>query len=118
MSGAPVSAPSPSSPPTPRSCPGGQPGPHKIQGIGAGFVPGVLNTSIYDEVVTVPTDDAFATARRLAREEGILVGISGGANVWAAIELARRPESAGKTIVTFLCDTGERYLSTPLFDEG
>ncbi|WP_217920792.1 cysteine synthase A [Miltoncostaea oceani] len=97
---------------------GGQPGPHKIQGIGAGFVPGVLNTSVYDEVVTVPTDDAFATARRLAREEGILVGISAGANVWAAIELARRPENAGKTIVTFLCDTGERYLSTPLFDEA
>ncbi len=97
---------------------GGQPGPHKIQGIGAGFVPGVLNTSIYDEVLTVPTDDAFATARRLAREEGILAGISAGANVWAAMELARRPESAGKTIVTFLCDTGERYLSTPLFDEA
>ena len=97
---------------------GGQPGPHKIQGIGAGFVPGVLNTEVYDEVITCTADDAFATARRLAREEGILVGISAGANVWAALELARRPESAGTTIVTFLCDTGERYLTTPLFDEG
>jgi cysteine synthase A len=97
---------------------GGAPGPHKIQGIGAGFVPGVLNTSIYDEVVTCGADDAFAMARRLAHEEGILVGISGGANVWAALELARRPENAGLTVVTFLCDTGERYLSTPLFDEA
>ncbi len=97
---------------------GGTPGPHKIQGIGAGFVPGVLNTEVYDEVVTCSSDDAFATARRLAREEGILVGISAGANVWAALELARRPENAGKVIVTFLCDTGERYLTTPLFDEG
>ena len=97
---------------------GGAPGPHKIQGIGAGFVPGVLNTAIYDEVVTCTADDAFAMARRLAREEGILVGISGGANVWAACELARRPENAGLTVVTFLCDTGERYLSTPLFDEA
>jgi cysteine synthase A len=97
---------------------GGTPGPHKIQGIGAGFVPGVLNTSIYDEVLTVDADDAFAMARRLAREEGILVGISAGANVHAALEVAKRPESAGKVIVTFLCDTGERYLTTPLFDEG
>ena len=97
---------------------GGAPGPHKIQGIGAGFVPGVLNTAIYDEVLTCTAEDAFAMARRLAREEGILVGISGGANVWAASELARRPENSGRTIVTFLCDTGERYLSTPLFDEG
>ncbi|HTI35121.1 MAG TPA: cysteine synthase A [Miltoncostaea sp.] len=97
---------------------GGTPGPHKIQGIGAGFVPGVLNTSIYDEVLTVDADDAFAMARRLAREEGILVGISAGANVHAAVEVARRPENAGKVIVTFLCDTGERYLTTPLFDEG
>ena len=97
---------------------GGAPGPHKIQGLGAGFVPGVLNTAIYDEVVTCTADDAFAMARRLAREEGILVGISGGANVWAACELARRPENAGLTVVTFLCDTGERYLSTPLFDEA
>jgi cysteine synthase A len=97
---------------------GGAPGPHKIQGIGAGFVPGVLNTDAYDEVVTCTADDAFATARRVAREEGILVGISAGANVWAALELAQRPENAGKTIVTFLCDTGERYLTTPLFDDA
>jgi len=96
---------------------GGVPGPHKIQGIGAGFIPGVLNTSVYDEVITCTADDAFAMARRLAREEGILLGISSGANVWASLEVARRPESAGLTIVTFLCDTGERYLTTPLFDE-
>jgi cysteine synthase A len=97
---------------------GGTPGPHKIQGIGAGFIPGVLNTSVYDEVLTVDADDAFGMARRLAREEGILVGISAGANVHAALEVARRPENAGKVIVTFLCDTGERYLTTPLYDEG
>jgi cysteine synthase A len=97
---------------------GGQPGPHKIQGIGAGFVPRVLNTEVYDEVITCTADDAFATSRRLAREEGILCGISAGANVWAALELARRPESAGKLIVTFLCDTGERYLTTPLFEDA
>ena len=97
---------------------GGSPGPHKIQGIGAGFIPGVLNTSVYDEVLTVDADDAFAMARRLAREEGILCGNSAGANVHAALEVARRPENAGKVIVTFLCDTGERYLTTPLFDEG
>ena len=96
---------------------GGAPGPHRIQGIGAGFVPDVLNTEVYDEVITCSADDAFAMARRLAREEGILVGISAGANVWAALQVAARPESAGKTIVTFLCDTGERYLSTPLFAE-
>ncbi len=97
---------------------GGQPGPHKIQGIGAGFVPGVLDTDSYDEVIVCEADDAFEMARRMAREEGILVGISAGANVWAALEVARRPESAGKTIVTFLCDTGERYLTTPLFADA
>ena len=97
---------------------GGQPGPHKIQGIGAGFVPGVLDTSVYEEVIACTADDAFAMSRRLAREEGILLGISSGANVWAALEVARRPESAGMTIVTFLCDTGERYLTTPLFAEA
>jgi cysteine synthase len=97
---------------------GGQPGPHKIQGIGAGFVPGVLNTHAYDEVITCRVEDAYATSRQLARGEGILVGISAGANVWAALEVARRPENAGKTIVTILCDTGERYLSTPLFGEA
>jgi cysteine synthase len=97
---------------------GGQPGPHRIQGIGAGFVPDVLDTDAYDEVVRVSSDDAFATTRRLAREEGILAGISSGANVWATLEVARRPENAGKTLVTFLCDTGERYLTTPLFGDG
>ena len=96
---------------------GGAPGPHKIQGIGAGFVPEILNTSIYDEVLTVANEDALTVARRLATEEGILVGISAGANVWAALQIAKRPESLGKTIVTFLCDTGERYLSTALFAE-
>jgi len=94
---------------------GGEPGPHKIQGIGAGFVPGVLNRDIIDEVLRVTNDEAFAAARRLARTEGILAGISAGANVHAAAAVARRPENAGKTIVTILCDTGERYLSTPLF---
>ena len=94
---------------------GGAPGPHKIQGIGAGFVPEILNTSVYDEIITVENEDALAVARRLATEEGILVGISAGANVWAALQIAKRPESMGKTIVTFLCDTGERYLSTALF---
>jgi cysteine synthase len=97
---------------------GGAPGPHKIQGIGAGFVPGVLDTDAYGEVMVCEADDAFEMARRLAREEGILVGISAGANVWASLEVARRPESAGKTIVTFLCDTGERYLTTPLFADA
>ena len=97
---------------------GGEPGPHAIQGIGAGFVPAVLNTEIYDEVLTCRADDAFATSRRLAVEEGILVGISAGANAWAALEVARRPENAGRTVVTFLCDTGERYLTTPLFTGG
>ncbi len=94
---------------------GGKPGPHKIQGTGAGFVPQILNTKIYDEVIRVTDADAIATARRLAREEGMLVGISAGANVWAALQLAARAEFAGKTIVTFGCDTGERYLSNPVF---
>ena len=90
-------------------------GPHRIQGIGAGFVPKVLDTAVYDEVLTVGGDDAFAVTRDLARTEGLLVGISAGANVWAAGEIARRPEMKGKVVVTILCDTGERYLSTPLF---
>ena len=96
---------------------GGRPGPHKIQGIGAGFVPDVLNTKIIDEIITVKAEDAFETSRRLAKEEGILCGISAGANVWAAVQVAKRPENSGKTIVTIICDTGERYLSTPLFQE-
>ncbi len=96
---------------------GGKPGPHKIQGIGAGFVPKVLDTKLYDEIIQVTNEDAFKIAKRLAREEGILVGISAGANVFASMELAKRPENKGKTIVTILCDTGERYLSTPLFTE-
>jgi cysteine synthase A len=93
---------------------GGKPGPHKIQGIGAGFIPAVLNTGIIDEIVTVTNDNAFAMARRLAREEGILCGISSGANCWAALEVARRPENSGKRLLFVVCDTGERYLSTPL----
>ena len=93
---------------------GGKPGPHKIQGIGAGFVPDILRTHLIDEIITCTNDDAFATARALARQEGILVGISAGANAWAALQVARRPENGGKVIVTILCDTGERYLSTPL----
>lgn len=95
----------------------GTAGSHKIQGIGAGFVPDVLNTSIYDEIVTVSNNDAFATGRLIGRKEGVLVGISSGAAAWAAIELAKRPENEGKTIVALLPDTGDRYLSTPLFAE-
>ena len=95
----------------------GTPGSHKIQGIGAGFVPQVLDTGIYDEILTVENDDAFATGRELARTEGLLAGISSGAALWAATELARRPENVGKNIVVILPDTGERYLSTPLFSD-
>ncbi len=96
---------------------GGTPGPHKIQGIGAGFVPAILDTEIYGEVIKVSNDDAINTAKMLARHEGLLVGISAGANVYAAMEMGKRPENQGKTIVTILCDTGERYLSTALFSE-
>lgn len=95
----------------------GTAGPHKIQGIGAGFVPAVLDTAVYDEVIPVENEDAFAAGRRVGRKEGVLVGISSGAAVWAAIELAKRPENKGKTIVALLPDTGDRYLSTPLFAE-
>lgn len=96
---------------------GGQPGPHRIQGIGAGFVPKVLNTDIYDEIIQVENEDAFAGARKLAKSEGILVGISSGAAFHAGLEVARRPENAGKKILIFLMDTGERYLSTGIFNE-
>ena len=96
---------------------GGQPGPHKIQGIGAGFVPDVLNPNIIDEIITVKNDDAMATGRELAKTEGLLIGISCGAAVWAATQVARRPENKGKVIVVILPDTGERYLSTALFTE-
>ena len=95
----------------------GRGGAHKIQGIGAGFVPEVLNTGIYDEIITVTNEDAFETGRLLGRSEGVLCGISSGAALWAAIEVAKRPESAGKTIVALLPDTGDRYLSTALFEE-
>lgn len=94
---------------------GGQKGPHKIQGIGAGFIPEVLNRSVIDEIIQVKNDDAFETSRSLARQEGLLVGISSGAAAWAALQLARRPENIGKNIVVILPDTGERYLSTPLY---
>ena len=93
----------------------GHGGPHKIQGIGAGFVPETLNTSVYDEIITVENDEAFATGRELARKEGLLVGISSGAAVFAAKKLAERPENKGKLIVALLPDTGDRYLSTPMF---
>ncbi len=96
---------------------GGNPGSHKIQGIGAGFVPQVLNTQIIDEIITVENDDAFRTSREVGKTEGLLVGISSGAALWAATQLAKRPENQGKTIVAVLPDTGERYLSTPLFSE-
>lgn len=95
----------------------GKPGPHKIQGIGAGFVPDTLNTEIYDEIITVENDDAFKTGKEIARVEGVLVGISSGAAIWAATELAKRAENKGKTIVVLLPDTGERYLSTPMFTD-
>jgi len=95
---------------------GGKPGPHKIQGIGAGFVPDILNVGIVDEIIQVTNQDAIETARRLALKEGILSGISGGANVWAAIQLSQRQENEGKVIVTFICDTGERYISTEMYE--
>ena len=94
---------------------GKKPGPHKIQGIGAGFIPKILNRKIYDEVIEVSNERAYETSRRIAKEEGILVGISAGANVYAAMQVAKRPENRGKIVVTILCDTGERYLSTELF---
>jgi cysteine synthase A len=94
---------------------GGNPGPHKIQGIGAGFVPDVLNKDIIDDIIQVANEDAFETARQLALKEGILCGISSGANVWAAIQLSQKPENEGKVIVTFVCDTGERYISTEMY---
>lgn len=95
----------------------GTAGPHKIQGIGAGFVPETLDTSVYDEVITVTNEDAFSTGKELARTDGVLTGISSGAALWAATQVARRPENEGKTIVVLLPDTGDRYLSTPLFTD-
>ena len=92
-------------------------GPHKIQGIGAGFIPEILNTEIYDEIIPVSAEDAFSAGRMAGKKEGVLVGISSGAALWAAVELAKRPENEGKTIVVLLPDTGDRYLSTPLFEE-
>lgn len=97
---------------------GGQPGPHKLQGIGAGFVPSILNTQIYDEVFTVTTEEAFSTGRLIAHKEGVLVGITSGAALYAASQLAKRPENKGKTIVVLLPDSGDRYLSTPMFTES
>ena len=97
---------------------GGKPGPHKLQGIGAGFVPSILNTQIYDEIITVTTDEAFSTGRLIAHKEGILVGITSGAALYAATVLAKRPENKGKTIVALLPDSGDRYLSTPMFTEA
>lgn len=97
---------------------GGQPGPHKLQGIGAGFVPSILNTQVYDEVFTVTTDQAFSTGRLIAHREGILVGITSGAALYAAAQIAKRPENKGKTIVALLPDSGDRYLSTPMFTES
>ena len=97
---------------------GGQPGPHKLQGIGAGFVPSILNTKVYDEAITVTTDEAFSSGRLVAHKEGILVGITSGAALYAATVLAKRPENKGKTIVALLPDSGDRYLSTPMFTEG
>ena len=93
----------------------GEAGPHKIQGIGAGFVPEILNTKIYDEIIPVENEDAFDYGKMVAVEEGVLVGISSGAALWAAIQVAKRPENKGKTIVVFLPDNGDRYLSTPMF---
>ncbi len=95
----------------------GTAGPHKIQGIGAGFVPETLDTSVYDEVIAVTNEDAFSTGKELARTDGVLTGISSGAALWAATQVARRPENEGKTIVVLLPDTGDRYLSTPLFTD-